>query len=171
MSGLLCWCLSGSRQTRTARRSDAPPGRRVGGDVGSSNEGPSARTRGGGLGRSKIQSICNAKCDGNYNAKPCGAGRKAAGAGTMACNGKNNAREQSKQSEIRTRALSPAVTPQDRQRRRAPSRCQVDRVCCGIADKSARATPRLEFLHDTSGQRTQQRNHVLAATGTAAGRL
>ena len=39
----------------------------------------------------QIQSICNGKCDGNYNARPCDGERKTAGAGTMASNGKNNA--------------------------------------------------------------------------------
>jgi hypothetical protein len=35
----------------------------------------------------------------NYNAKHCAGERKAAGAGTMGNNGKNNAAEQSEQSE------------------------------------------------------------------------
>jgi hypothetical protein len=39
----------------------------------------------------KIQAICNGKCDANYNARSCKGDRKAAGAGTMASNGKNNA--------------------------------------------------------------------------------
>jgi hypothetical protein len=40
--------------------------------------------------QTKIQSICNGKCDGNYNARSCDGEKKAAGAGTMANNGKNN---------------------------------------------------------------------------------
>ena len=47
----------------------------------------------------KIQSICNGKCDANYNAMPCADETKAAGAGTMGSNGKNNAQNNGKQSE------------------------------------------------------------------------
>src|SRR5262249_19809663 len=39
----------------------------------------------------QIQAIYRAKCDGKYNARPCDGGRKAAGAGTGASNGKNRA--------------------------------------------------------------------------------
>jgi hypothetical protein len=44
------------------------------------------------------------KMRANYNARPCDGGRKAAGAGTMASNGRNNALGNGKQSEIRARA-------------------------------------------------------------------
>jgi hypothetical protein len=40
----------------------------------------------------------------NYNARLCDGERKAAGAGTMASNGKNNAQDRGKQSDIRARA-------------------------------------------------------------------
>ena len=39
----------------------------------------------------KIQWIYNAKCDANYNVRPCADERKVAGARTMENNGKNNA--------------------------------------------------------------------------------
>jgi hypothetical protein len=52
----------------------------------------------------KIQSICNGKCDANYNARPCAGERKAARQETMASNGKNNAQNNRKQSEIRASA-------------------------------------------------------------------
>ena len=53
---------------------------------------------------SKIQSICNRKCDANYNAKPCAGEGKAAGAGTMANNGKSNAQSNGNSRKIRASA-------------------------------------------------------------------
>ena len=58
--------------------------------TGRVQSGPACFFWGRGL-QTKIQSICNGKCDGKYNARPCDSERKAAGAGTMANNGKNNA--------------------------------------------------------------------------------
>jgi hypothetical protein len=60
MSGLLCRWVSGPHQTARGRRSDAPPGRRVGreGDL----ERPSVESTPAGRVSGKIQAICNGKC-------------------------------------------------------------------------------------------------------------
>jgi hypothetical protein len=44
------------------------------------------------------------KIGANYNARPCDSERNAPGAGTMENNGKNNAQNNRKQSDIRARA-------------------------------------------------------------------
>jgi hypothetical protein len=62
---------------------------------------------------SKIQSICNGKCDANYNAKPCAGEGKAAGAGTMASNGKSNA-QSNRNSRKSGRVLTSDWLPEDR---------------------------------------------------------
>jgi len=70
---------------------------------------------------SKIQSICNTTCDGNYNAKRCAGARKAAGARTMASNGKSNA--QSNGNSRKPGRVPTSVVMAGRQRRCALSRC------------------------------------------------
>ena len=56
------------------------------------------------------------ECDADYNARPCAGEEKAAGAGTMENNGKNNA-QSNRNSRKCGRVPTPGWTPEDRRRR------------------------------------------------------